>query len=160
MGAFYRWWPSGTTPIARARVAKLSETPEVAFMLCRNAVSLAFAIAILIPLPAWAGLYYSGENYASLPSQWRGYLLDQRALRNIAVKPMPGQDASPVRVQYEKAADKLQKRLDQDGKLAADDWAGKPCAAGISGTCPSWRRQSVSVRFKVSQKRCICTPPV
>ena len=92
-------------------------------MLCRNAVSLAFAIAILIPLPAWAGLYYSGENYASLPSQWRGYLLDQRALRNIAVKPMPGQDASPVRLQYEKAADKFQKLHDQDGKLGADEWA-------------------------------------
>ena len=68
-------------PTATTRLARLRETHEVAFMLCRNAVSLAFAIAILIPLPAWAGLYYSGENYASLPSQWRGYLLDQRALR-------------------------------------------------------------------------------
>jgi len=86
---------------------------------------LPFAVVIpfLLPAPAPAGLYYSGETYATLPSQWRGYLLDQRALRNIAVKPMAGQDASPVRLQYEKTASGLQRRLDQDGKLPADDWA-------------------------------------
>ena len=31
------------------------------------------------PVPCRAGLYYSGETIADLPSQWRGYLLDQRA---------------------------------------------------------------------------------
>ena len=34
-----------------------------------------------------AGLYYSGEQFASLPTQWRGFLLDHRLLRNIAFKP-------------------------------------------------------------------------
>jgi hypothetical protein len=72
---------------------------------------------------AHAGLYYSGESYAALPSQWRGFLLDQRALRNLAVSPMLGQDASPLRVKYQKDAEKLQHRLDQDSKLPPDEWA-------------------------------------
>src|SRR5437016_464113 len=92
-------------------------------MLRRTAFLAALVVAFLTPLSAPAGLYYSGENYAALPSQWRGYLLDQRALRNIAVKPMTGQDAAPGRIQYKKIADKLQSRFDQDGKLAADEWA-------------------------------------
>ena len=39
------------------------------------------------PSSARAGLYYSGEQFAELPSQWRGLLLDLRTLRGIAVKP-------------------------------------------------------------------------
>ena len=89
----------------------------------RDRLLLSLIVGLILPASAPAGLYYSGENYAALPSQWRGYLLDQRALRNIAVKPTPGQDAAPVRVQYEKAAAGLQKRLDQDGNLPADEWA-------------------------------------
>jgi hypothetical protein len=81
-------------------------------------------IAWLLMTPlAHAGLYYSGENYAALPSQWRGYLLDQRALRNLAITPMAGKDASPLRLKYQKDAEKLQQRLDQDTKLPADEWA-------------------------------------
>ena len=52
----------------------------------------------LTPACAWAGLYYSGENIAELPSQWRGFLLDQRTLRMAGVKPAPGRPASPLRV--------------------------------------------------------------
>src|SRR5262245_59263818 len=77
----------------------------------------------LLPTAGQAGLYYSGESYASLPSHWRGFLLDHRALRNIAIKPMAGQDPAPMRTQYLNAADKLQQRLDRDGTLPADDWA-------------------------------------
>ncbi|MBI3823326.1 MAG: DUF3299 domain-containing protein [Planctomycetes bacterium] len=67
-----------------------------------------------------AGLYYSGEQYASLPAQWRGFLLDHRALRNIAVKPKVESEASPLRTHYREEAAKLQARLP---KLGADELA-------------------------------------
>ena len=41
------------------------------------------AVLFLPTLPARAGLYYSGEEIAPLPSQWRGFLLDQRILRSL-----------------------------------------------------------------------------
>src|SRR5688572_18534491 len=63
-----------------------------------------------LPCPVHAGLHYSGETYAELPSQWRGFLLDQRTLRNIAVAAKPGGEANPARVRYEIEADRLQKK--------------------------------------------------
>jgi hypothetical protein len=69
-----------------------------------------------------AGLYYSGEQYAELPSQWRGFLLDQRTLRNISIKPSTGKPASPVRKKYEDAAIKLEK-ISKERKLSADEAA-------------------------------------
>src|SRR5437899_4856544 len=71
---------------------------------------------------ACAGLYYSGEVYAELPSQWRGFLLDQRTLRNIGVKPVGGRVASPARKRYEEAAAKLEK-TGRERKLSADEAA-------------------------------------
>src|SRR5580692_7190826 len=96
---------------------------ETTLMPRRFALLLTLASLLLLPCGARAGLYYSGETYASLPSQWRGFLLDHRALRNIAVNPLPGQDAAPMRVKYQKEARKLQERLDRDKKLPADAWA-------------------------------------
>jgi tetratricopeptide (TPR) repeat protein len=69
-----------------------------------------------------AGLYYSGEQYASLPTQWRGFLLDHRSLRNVALKPKDEAEASPLRTRYRQEAEKLQARGDK-GKLAADELA-------------------------------------
>jgi hypothetical protein len=69
---------------------------------------------------AQAGLYYSGETTAELPSQWRGFLLDQRMLRNIAVKPAAGNPANPARTRYEEAAAKLAKTASERG-LAPDE---------------------------------------
>ena len=81
------------------------------------------AVAILVSVnSARAGLYYSGEAIAELPSQWRGFLLDQRTLRNIAVKPGPGSAANPVREKYEDAAAKLEK-ASRERKLSADEMA-------------------------------------
>jgi Tfp pilus assembly protein PilF len=71
---------------------------------------------------ARAGLYYSGEQYAELPSQWRGFLLDQRTLRNISIKPTAQRPSSPVRKRYEEAAAKLEK-IAQERKLTADEAA-------------------------------------
>ncbi len=71
---------------------------------------------------AHAGLYYSGEKLAELPSQWRGFLLDQRLLRTIAVKPAAGASASPARRRYEEAAAQLEKTAGTR-KLTADEQA-------------------------------------
>ena len=68
-----------------------------------------------------AGLYYSGETQNELPSQWRGYLLDQRMLRGIAVKPVAGA-VNTARSAYETAAASLEKAA-RDRKLTADERA-------------------------------------
>ena len=69
------------------------------------------AVLTVLALPAGvrAGLYYSGEPIAELPSQWRGFLIDQRALRNLAVKPTAGAPAIALREQYTEAFAKLEK---------------------------------------------------
>ncbi|MCS7046060.1 MAG: hypothetical protein NZO58_06865, partial [Gemmataceae bacterium] len=73
----------------------------------------------LTAAPCSAGLYYSGEAYAELPSQWRGFLLDQRTLRNLSVaKPSVG-DENPARTRYLEEAARLQGKQ----SLSADEKA-------------------------------------
>jgi hypothetical protein len=85
--------------------------------------ALALALGLLATAPAArAGLYYSGETYAELPSNWRGFLLDQRQLRTIAVKPAGAAPVGPARARYEAEAAKLAK-LAQTRKLTADEAA-------------------------------------
>src|SRR5215831_17400910 len=84
--------------------------------------SAVLMIGALTAAPVRAGLYYSGETFAELPSQWRGFLLDQRTLRNLAVKPDAKNPASPARLRYQEAAARLEKAARQ-GKLTADDKA-------------------------------------
>jgi hypothetical protein len=74
----------------------------------------------LMPQPVWAGLYYTDEPMAELPSQWRGFLLDQQTLRTLAVAPQPGTPDNPLRAQYLKKAEDLEKDRD---KLSADQLA-------------------------------------
>ena len=78
--------------------------------------SLTLLVLLAATMPARAGLYYSGETYAELPTQWRGYLLDQRVLRQIAVPASATISASPQRLQYERDA----KRLEAKGSTADD----------------------------------------
>jgi hypothetical protein len=80
----------------------------------------AFVVLVLGPT-ARAGLHYSGEKFAELPSQWRGFLLDQRALRNAAVEPKGG-SPSPLRTVYLEAAAALEKTGKQR-PLAPDEAA-------------------------------------
>jgi tetratricopeptide (TPR) repeat protein len=80
----------------------------------------AFLALLLVP-GARAGLYYSGETFAELPSQWRGFLLDQRTLRNLALKPVPGARPNIARARYEEDAARLEKK--GRGKLTADELA-------------------------------------
>jgi hypothetical protein len=72
--------------------------------------------------PVQAGLYYSGETFAELPSQWRGFLLDQRTLRNIALDAGPKREAGRARVRYQEEAAKLETKA-KKGKLSADELA-------------------------------------
>jgi len=82
------------------------------------------AAALLLALPGFlhAGLYYSGERQAELPSQWRGFLLDQRLLRGIAIKPSANLSASPARLRYQQEAERLT-RLSAERALGADEAA-------------------------------------
>ena len=56
---------------------------------------------------ASAGLHYSGEPFAELPSQWRGFLLDQRSLRAAAFRATVTIQPSPLRQRYEFEAARL-----------------------------------------------------
>lgn len=77
-------------------------------MLCRGLV-LASLVLFWLPALAQAGLYYSGEALAELPSQWRGFLLDQRSLRTLAVSAQATSSPNPLREQYRKKAAELEK---------------------------------------------------
>jgi hypothetical protein len=59
---------------------------------------------------------------AELPSQWRGFLLDYRMLRLVAVKPAGTTTPLPIRVRYEQEAAKLSKAA-KDRPLTADEAA-------------------------------------
>jgi hypothetical protein len=82
----------------------------------------ATVLLLLVPVAAEAGLYYSGEPMDELPSQWRGFLRDQKALRSIAIKPAPGKPASPLRERYLALAAKLENTA-KERKLTADEKA-------------------------------------
>ena len=75
-----------------------------------------------LPGIARAGLYYSGEVYADLPAQWRGYLVDQRALRNISQRPLKDGEPNPLRTRYVEEAARLEKAA-LGKQLTADELA-------------------------------------
>ncbi|MBX7103150.1 MAG: hypothetical protein K1X57_03665 [Gemmataceae bacterium] len=83
--------------------------------------SLASLFVVLALAPAApAGLHYSGENWAELPSQWRGYLIDQRSLRALALPAVPGAPPLPLRESYRTDRNKL---LALTRPLSADEAA-------------------------------------
>src|SRR5947208_11720956 len=82
----------------------------------------AVGLLLMLASMARAGLYYSGEVFADLPSQWRGFLLDQRTLRQIAVPETAKTPASPARVRYLEERDKLEKKA-AAGPLSAEESA-------------------------------------
>lgn len=92
---------------------------------------------MLLAAPARAGLYYSGEAVAELPSRWGGFLIDQRALRAAGVEPVRGAAPSPLRDRYLAAVAKLEATA-KSRPLTADEAAdlgalyvrlGKPITA-------------------------------
>jgi hypothetical protein len=85
----------------------------------RLRVIVALFIALSMPLHSRAGLYYSHEIVAELPSQWRGFLIDQRGLRTLARPSVPGIPPTSLNVDYRSAS----ARLEKNGNPSADDLA-------------------------------------
>src|SRR4051812_26636279 len=85
-------------------------------------IRLGLFTILLLPAFARAGLYYSGENAGELPAQWRGFLTDHRAVRQIGVPPSPGAPLHLLREQYEEAATKLESAA-KKRELTADELA-------------------------------------
>ena len=80
------------------------------------------ALALLAcPAGARAGLYYSGEQFAELPSRPSGFLTDHRALRAAGYERADGLP-SPLRDDYLAAAARLEK-LAKARALTADETA-------------------------------------
>ncbi|HEY2787202.1 MAG TPA: hypothetical protein VGJ05_19740 [Fimbriiglobus sp.] len=79
--------------------------------------SLAVLMAVLLTAaPAAAGLHFSGEVVNELPSRWRGFLPDHRALRGLAVQPVAGMTINtPLKDIYTDA----QFRLESAAKVRA-----------------------------------------
>jgi hypothetical protein len=74
----------------------------------RQSAPLATILAVFAFAPmARAGLHYSAEPFAELPSQWRGFMLDWRALRGIAAPASSQVPASPLRKQYQDEAQRF-----------------------------------------------------
>src|SRR5579859_3586315 len=83
-----------------------------------TAVSL--AAVITIASSARAGLHYSGETLAELPSQWRGFLVDLRSLRVLGFPQAPGLPPSPLRTEYREALARLEKKANPNADELAD----------------------------------------
>ncbi len=81
-----------------------------------------FALLLFFPSTALAGLHYSGEHYAELPSRFRGFLVDYRALRAAAIERPKDVPVSPLREDYLIAAERLEK-LAKTRALTADESA-------------------------------------
>ncbi len=80
------------------------------------------SLVVFSPTPAAAGLYYSGEQYAELPSRFRGFLLDQRALRAASVERPRDVPLTPLREEFLTAAERLE-ALAKTRSLTADEAA-------------------------------------
>src|SRR5262245_10576574 len=75
---------------------------------------------LLAAQPARAGLYYSGEEFAELPAQWRGFLIDHRSLRALAARPAANLPDTPLRQEYREALGRLEEKNIRDADELAD----------------------------------------
>ncbi|MFO0967760.1 MAG: tetratricopeptide repeat protein [Gemmataceae bacterium] len=78
------------------------------------------ALMLVIPGAVHAGVHYSGERYNELPAQWRGFLLDHKTLRGIAVPPAAGATLNPLRARYQEEAKRLEASKDRSAADSAD----------------------------------------
>lgn len=83
---------------------------------------LILAVSFALPSAVRAGLHYSGEAQAELPSRWRGFLIDHRALRSIGREKPGDLPPSPLRADYLSAAKTLE-QLAATRALSADELA-------------------------------------
>ena len=87
----------------------------------RAPLRVAATLLLLSPSAASAGLHYSGEQFAELPSRPAGFLIDHRSLR-AAGYARPDGLPSPLRDDYIAASDRLEK-LAKTRALTADEAA-------------------------------------
>jgi tetratricopeptide (TPR) repeat protein len=83
---------------------------------------LAIVVALTLVSQAQAGLYYSGESFAPLPSKWSGFLVDHRALRGAGIEKPKGAPQPALREAYLAAAAKLEAAA-KTAPLSADELA-------------------------------------
>jgi tetratricopeptide (TPR) repeat protein len=78
----------------------------------------AILVLALAASPVRAGLYYSGESFAELPSKWSGFLVDHRSLRVAGIEKPKDAPQTPLREAYLAAAAKLKDRAKTADELA------------------------------------------
>src|SRR5690349_11988778 len=83
---------------------------------------LLFVAVLTCSVAARAGIYSSEERFAELPSSWKGFLADLRALRVLAQPPTPQTPPSSLRQHYTSAAERLVKES-KSRTLTADEAA-------------------------------------
>src|SRR5438445_6420546 len=83
---------------------------------------LCIILTLLSAGSARAGLHYSGERVAELPSRWSGFLVDQRSLRMAGIEQPKNAAPSPLRETYLAAAAKLEQGA-KSRQLTADELA-------------------------------------
>lgn len=82
-----------------------------------------FGSLMLLSGPIRAGVHFSGETVADLPTQWRGFLVDQRNLRALAATPASGMPGSPLLEEYRNSLDRLEKKQSPTADELADSGA-------------------------------------
>jgi hypothetical protein len=116
-------------------------------------ITIAALALLLSPGLATAGLHYSAEQFAELPSRPTGFLIDHRALRAAGFE-RPDGLPSPLRADYTAAAERLQK-LAKQRALTADEAAdlgavllrlGKPGEA-LNALAPAARKHPEHFRL-------------
>ena len=80
------------------------------------------ALLCLFTANAFAGLHYSGESFAELPSKWSGFLVDHRTLRTAGIEKPKDAPQSPLRETYLATTAKLE-QLAKKQPLTADELA-------------------------------------
>ena len=83
--------------------------------------SMSLIILLFCPAIGHAGLYYSGETFAELPSRWRGFTTDHRLLRAAGIEPTAA-ERSTLRADYLAAVARLEQR-ERTQPLTADETA-------------------------------------
>jgi tetratricopeptide (TPR) repeat protein len=81
---------------------------------------IAILLCLLFAPLARAGLHCPEETFAELPTQWRGFLLDQRLLRTAALVPMGNVPPGAVRARYLQAAERLAALDNRSADQSAD----------------------------------------
>jgi hypothetical protein len=83
-------------------------------------IARSILVLLLTALPLQAGVHYSGEKFAELPSKWSGFLVDHRALRAAGIEKPKDAPQTPLRELYLSEAAKLEKKPEPSADDLAD----------------------------------------